>query len=116
MRLDRVINNPALAESFTTKRYTGQFVAGGYQSTPQTIADYGVISDPSGEELQQIPQGDEVIGAIMVHKTSVIYDTHSAGLSDIIVWHGLEYRVSKVWDYSNRGGYWSAICTRILGE
>ena len=47
-----------------------------------------------------------------------MYETRTGsneGLSDILIHHGVQYRVSKVWDWSN-AGYWKAFAVRIKGS
>ena len=119
--LTEVVNDTDLAESFTITRSTGQFAAGGWIETTKTVKMYGVITAPEGEDLQMIPEADEVEGAIAVYSSQQIFETHldsekgqDQGTSDVILWQGFQYRVIKAWRYNTRG-FWKAIAARMLG-
>lgn len=101
-------------EPFTILRYAGNFAAGGYQEQPATLARFGVISNPQGSDLAQVPEGDRVNGAIMINGWDEIKETNSEGTSDVVVWQGQQYKVVKVWNYSNRN-YWYAYAVRMSG-
>jgi hypothetical protein len=123
--LAEVVNDPELAEDggFTILRSTTSYGAGGIQSTTTAIASYGVIDNPAGNILQQLPEADRIEGSIAVHTEAVIYETqddegtnaNQTGVSDIIVWHGLQWMVNHVFDRGNRG-YYSAVCSRMRGN
>lgn len=103
-----------ICEPFTIQRYNGQFVAGGYQEAPTAIPSFGVISAPTGDELNQVPEGDRVTGAIVVHTQALLLETNSKGTSDELVWQGQRYQVVKVWVYQNRN-YYKAYAVRMSG-
>lgn len=101
-------------ENFTLLRYQGGFVAGGYAEAPTTLARFGVISAPSGNELSQVPEGDRVQGAIAIHTWEELKETSESGTSDVAQWQGQNYKIVKVWPYPNRG-YWHAYAVRMSG-
>lgn len=104
-----------VSESFTIQRYpSGQFVQGGYAEQPTAISSFGVISAPTGDELNQVPEGDRVSGAIVVHTQALILETNPSGTSDELVWQGQRYQVIKVWVYQNRN-YYKAYAVRMSG-
>lgn len=115
MDLNDVVSDADIAEPFVILRSTGAFVAGGYQSAPASIPSFGVISQPNGIELEQVPEGDRAKGAIVVHTQAPIYQTNPTGTSDIVVWYGDQYRVVKVYQYQNRN-YYHAIAVRMSGQ
>jgi hypothetical protein len=101
-------------EPFTILRYKGNFVAGGYQEAPTTLAFFGVISNPGADALALVPEGDRVNGSNMINWWDEIKESNADGTSDVVVWNGRKYRVARVWDYSNRN-YWYALAVRMEG-
>ena len=101
-------------EPFVILRQAGAFVAGGYAEQPQALPRFGVISAPTGNELNQVSEGDRVSGAIVVHTWDEIMETNPNGTSDELAWQGQNYRVVKVWPYFNRS-YWKAYAVRTSG-
>ena len=113
MNLSSVVNSPRLnAQAYTIQRSTGSFVLGGYQSVPTPVPGFGVISVASAKELQQTPEGDSALGAMVFRNSQPLYTTNTTGISDIIEWQGDNYRIQNVepWvDY----GYFKAIGVRM---
>ena len=121
--LSEIINDPDLAEAFTIIRSSGSFASGGWRNVQTNIKSYGVIDNAQGQDLEMIPEGDRVLGAIVIHTEAPMYVSHedpvdgvnSPGISDIVVWHGQQWRLMHVSDRSNRG-YYSAVAVRMAGQ
>jgi hypothetical protein len=133
--LSRVVANPIMAEAYTIQRSIGTFKLGGWSRTWVSVPGYGVISVAKDQDLQMIPEGDRVGGAIVVHSVDRIYITSSEGegyseqafgtsgysgsetefISDQIVWQLNRYRILHVGPYPNRG-YWKGIGVRMRGH
>jgi hypothetical protein len=116
--LQDVVNNPDLAEPFTILRITGQQGTGGWLAgTPQSISVYGTVSIASARELEMIPEADRVHEVRVFHSSTQMYGTseNRSGTSDILVWRGIQYRVLKNPNYSQRG-FWEAFATRMQGS
>lgn len=111
-----VVSDPDLAQPFTILRSTGSWVNGVWQSTVVSTPSYGVIAEPTEVDLEMVPEGDKVKGAIVVWSPQIIYATHATegagGSSDIIIWNGLNHRVLQTKLYSDYG-YYRAIATRM---
>jgi hypothetical protein len=115
--LQDVVNDPDLAEAWTILRNAGQFAAGGWQGTTSSIPFWGVTTVDEATMIEMIPEADRVHGArlfISECRMNVTSEKES-GTSDIIVWHGEQWRVRSVADYSNRGGFYAAQATRMRG-
>lgn len=113
-----VITDPDFAQNFTVYRSTGSFVDGVWtENTPSAIKMLGVVTVSSSKELDQVPEGDRVKGAMTFHTVCPIYATRvgtSQGTSDKILWRGEYYKLANVYpevDY----GYWKGIGVRIKG-
>jgi hypothetical protein len=68
--------------------------------------------------LAQVPEGDRVTGARVFWSVSPMYETRTGsdeGLSDILIHHGVQYRVAKVWNWSDNG-FFKAFAVRIKGS
>ena len=97
---------------------TGIFVAGGFQPGPtQTLNFFGVIGVATPKQLQMFPEGDRIAGSEIVICNSMLYATSESreATSDLIVWHGLKYRVKSVAPWMDFG-YVAAIVERMKGS
>lgn len=112
-----IVSDPDFAESFTLLRSTGGAYdsSGEYQDSKTSTPMYGVIEEINSDDLDQVPEGDRIMGAITVWSPQQMNATSTAGISDIVVWHGQNWRVAKTWDRST-DGFWKAIAVRMSGE
>jgi hypothetical protein len=116
--VSEILNDPDLCEPFEVQRSTGSFQAGRFVSTASAVPLYGSVQMADAKTLQQVPEGDRVTSARVFWSTSPMYETRTGsneGLSDILVHHGVQYRVAKVWDWSG-AGYFKAFAVRIKGS
>jgi hypothetical protein len=118
--LSRVVAGNLLTESYTIQRSTGFFGPGGSSSVSTSIPGFGVVSVASDQDLQMVPEGDRVTGAMVFHSQERIYETQvdangKQRISDKILWNFQLYRVLTVGPYPNRG-FWRAIGVRMAGQ
>lgn len=112
-----IINDPDFATRLTVTRSQGVFARGGWQSTSTTLTVMGVANTSSGNDLEQLEEGDRVTGNMTFYSTQPLYATRagaSAGLSDLITYKGDTYRLAKVWDRS-ANGFFKAVGVRTSG-
>lgn len=112
-----VITDPDFAQPFTVYRSSGgQFISGGWsEGTPEQISLKGIVTVGSEKDLQQVPEGDRVEGAMLFYAIQELLTSHKdPGTSDQILWNGDFYRVQKVWNYG-KYGYWKAYGVRMEG-
>jgi hypothetical protein len=110
-----VLCNPDLCQPFTAQRSTGQFGLGGFVSSAAAVSLYGAVQAADAKTIEQIPEGDRKTGARVFWSVSPMYETRdgeTVGVSDILVHKGHNYRVVKVWDWSDNG-YYKAYATRM---
>ena len=119
--VSEVVTDPDFAQTFSVSRSIGEFAEGGWvEATPVILTLYGPVVSASQEDLQQVPEGDRVVGAKAFYSTEKLYRTHkesgpqSSGTSDRITWQGEEYRISAVFPFEDYG-YWKAIAVRTKG-
>ena len=119
--LSDVIDGAGLDESYPyviSRSSDGEFVAGGWSEARVQLYGYGVVSTPSGKELEMIPEADRAHELRTFHSTRPLYTTQLNPVpgmtSDILIWNGVKFRVLIVRNYSNRG-YWKAIAARMVG-
>ena len=114
-----IVDDQDFAQSFTiTRSQNGKFVLGRWQNSTVTVGMWGSIQPPEPEELEQVPEGDRMLGVIAVHCTQRLYETNTNqtdGISDQVIWHGENYRVFKVYPW-NDYGYWKALAVRMSGQ
>jgi len=131
--LEEIVNDLDLAESFTIQRSTGSFVLGGFSTVVTNVQGYGIVTVAKDQDLEMIPEGDRVTGAMLLHSATKIYittlgaptygsDQYNPGdyggnqhVSDIIIWHEQQYRVLSIAPWSNFG-YWRAVMVRMAGQ
>lgn len=119
INVQEIITDPDFCQTFTVSRSSGDFGKGGWaESTPTTITMIGVVTVANEKDMQQVPEADRVMGAMMFHSTEAIYTTRAKdtpATSDKIQWRGEWYRVAKVWplvDY----GFYKAYAYRMTGN
>lgn len=118
--LSEVVNNPDMAQDFTLLRSSGSWQNGIWISVPASQLCHGVVSVATPRDLDMIPEGDRVTGAMVFHSSVPLYGTwvdpqgmqHS---SDILMWNGNQFRVLTVSQYLDYG-YYRAVATRLLTD
>ena len=113
--VSEIVSDPDFAQPFTINRQTGVFVLGGYTTTSTPIPAGGVITVASERDLDQVPEGDRVRGAMLFYSHSQMNVTPESGTSDTITLRGDSYRVVKVWPYADYG-FWKALGVRMTGD
>ena len=118
LNVSELLSDPDSAQAFTIQRSTGSFQLGGWQNATTSVPAVGVITPASEWDLRQVAEGDRVTGAMTFHTATPLYQTHggaNAGLSDILVWRGDEYRIAQLLPFGDYGLY-KAVAVRVSGE
>lgn len=113
-----IVTDPDMAQTFTVTRTAGHFAIGGWMNdTPTAISMYGVVTVPDSRDLEQVPEGDRVLGVMAFHSAQPLYLTRgdNSGISDVITWRGEDYRIIKIRTYADYG-YYAAIGVRMAGD
>ena len=118
--LSQVVNDPDFAKEFTIRRYSGQFQKGGWVQSGIDVPGYGIVTVAKEREIESLPEFDRIIGAMIFHSSDPIYITElefgeNQKVSDVIIWHEHEYRIMKVWPWSDFG-YYRALGVRMAGQ
>ena len=77
----------------------------------------GIVTMATAKDMQMVPEGDRMTGAIRILTTERIYITDGAtkDTTDMVLWRGARYRIVKVTpdvDY----GFYRSIGTRLDGD
>jgi hypothetical protein len=86
----------------------------------EVIPFFGSIQPATTRDLEQVPLGDRVTGAMKFISHREMFVTHTkgigspSGLSDTIEWRGDRYGITKV-DPWGDFGFWKAIGVRQRG-
>ncbi|MDU7441763.1 MAG: hypothetical protein E7L05_14625 [Clostridium sp.] len=119
INLSRVINDTRISQEFKVFRKTGEWIKGRFEEKETQIDMNGVIVPATNKEVEMIPEGDRVKGAISIHSTKRLYTTHLAdkgeGTSDEIEWENERYKVYSLGSYS-KYGFYSAIGMRLVSN
>ena len=108
-----VLLGGSLTQTVTVYRKSGAWIAGVWTASPDTaIAITAVVTRPSPNDLDQIPEGDRQKGAIAVYSTTQLMLTNASGTSDEVLYGGDRYRLAQVWDWS-AAGYYKAIGVKM---
>lgn len=123
INLSAIVNDPDFAQTFAIARsHGGSWQLGKWVNLTLVITGFGIIQPSTPEELEQVPEGDRVKGAMTFHSECRLYETHTdgpvdvrAGISDIITWRGQEWKLVKVFKWEDFG-YYKAIGVRMSGQ
>jgi hypothetical protein len=114
-----VVNDPDFAQAFTiTRSQGGKWELGRWQNATVDLPQWGAVQQPETKDLEQVPEGDRLLGVIVIHNEQEMYVTNSDGtgkISDIVTWHNDQYRLISVSDRSDYG-YFKAIAVRMAGQ
>ena len=116
--LSEVVNSEDLAaEEYTILRGPGRWLNGVWQSNAMPMPGFGSVTLANARDLEMIPEGDVVHGAMVFHSETPLYGTHgdstrSGASSDVILWNNLYWRVLTVVPYG-KFGFFRAVATRI---
>jgi len=116
IQVGEVLNDPDVCQEFQVLRSAVTWLNGVAQNTTVPLDFYGAISIAKSRDLAMVPEGDKISEAIVCWSTQELLGTHATegigGLSDLIVWRGLQWRVLECKYYSDYG-YWRAVATRL---
>lgn len=115
IQVSEVVNDIDMAQNFSILRSTGSFNVGVWESTTETLSGYGVISVAKPRDLEMIPEGDKIVGAMVFHSQQPLYGTHDGqapGSSDILIWNNHQWRILSVSQYKDYG-YYRAVAERL---
>ena len=116
--LEDIVNDPDFAEPFSIERSSGAFVMGVYEQTQNIVKAYGVVTPSNPEEMQQVAEGDRLLGSITVKSSTqfLLSQTTAGGgqenVADVIDWNNDRYRVVYLWPWQDFG-YYKCIANRI---
>ena len=117
VNLSRVIHSPRLSQKITIFRTSGNWQDGGWvqDETHTELTMRGIVTMAKAKDLEMVPEGDRLTGAIKVLTTERLYITSDGNITDMVLWRGASYRVVTVTpdiDY----GFYRSICTRWDGD
>jgi hypothetical protein len=106
---------------------TGQYVPGGFDVQPTTLAFRGISQVADPRTLDMVPEGDFVLGSRVFWSDAPIYETEATNtgdttidptegrISDVLVFHGEQWKVIHVWGWQDNG-YFKALAVRMRGN
>lgn len=103
--LSRLIADPDFSEPFVIRRRIGKWVAGRFIATPEDTAVTGIVEPTSGDDLEQVPEGDRVSGMMTFYTRQPVYLSQDKQQSDELIWRGRVYKAVQVLDWSRHGFY-----------
>ena len=115
-----IIHDPELGQPWVLLRsYGGSWELGGWQEAERKeIPVFSVVSSAEDEELDLVPEGDRISGAMVFYHTEPIYlsipEPGGPSVSDFIRWNDKEYKVVRV--LPGPYGYWRAFAVRVSGN
>lgn len=112
----RVINSPHLSQVIRYHRTTGQWVNGEYiQTKAVPLTCVGIVTVAKPKDLQLLPEGDRLEGAMKFLTTVQLFQTNDKTVSDVVEWRGAKYKILTVTpdiDY----GFFRSIGIRLEGD
>ena len=115
-----ILGSPLGSQVLNIYRSIGSFIKGKWTASPYSPSPFAVqgIAYPSSQkELDMVPEGDRIKGAITFITVEELYVTSSvrSGISDEIEWNGDRYKIFQTWEWKDYG-YCMSIAERIKGD
>lgn len=117
LNVSRVVNNPAMQQSFTIQRNTYTFQNEGEWTKQGTenIGAKGIVTPSTAKDRTEfLPEGQREVAAITIYSPVAINNADGNSTeADVILWNGNSYRVqySKPWASY---GYWFVVATFFI--
>ena len=105
----RILSSPHFRQTFQVFRSVGHFGLGGWIEEVQSPPSFdvsGAVWPSTAKEIQQVPEGDRVMGMVTFASVTELYTTHAsgvAGTSDQIEWRGEKYKLIQQMPYNDYG-------------
>lgn len=98
INLSRVVVSPHLSQNITVHRTSGRWNRGEWiMGEEKIITSRGIVTVARPKDLEQIPEGDRITGAMRFLTLHRLYHTNSAEpISDFVVWRGARYRIIQI--------------------
>ena len=103
--VSQLITDPDFCEPFVIRRRVGKWEAGRFVATPEDTAVNGSVEPTSGDDLEQVPEGDRVSGMMTFYVKQPIYLSQDKQQSDEILCRGKTYKAVQIQDWSRHGFY-----------
>ena len=116
-----VLGSKLNSQKLKIYRSSGSFVNGRWTEDIQSPPYFelrGIAYPSSEKELNQVPEGDRVKGAMSFITTEELYVTrqgNAPGLSDKIEWKGEIYKIVQTLNWTSYGSF-TSIAVRIVGN
>jgi galactose-6-phosphate isomerase len=107
-----ILVDPDFAQDFTVVRFIRTVNNQGLTvDSPGLFATYGVILPLSGAQLAMLPEAERTGSYISVYTTFALYALTDRTAPDHVQWHGRDYLVRTVNDWTDWGlGFTQAVC------
>ena len=102
--VSQLITDPDFCEPFVIRRRIGKWEAGRFIATPEDTVN-GIVEPTSGDDLEQVPEGDRVSGMMTFYTKQPVYLSQDKQQSDEIIWRGKLYKAVQILDWSRHGFY-----------
>lgn len=127
--LSFVVDDGVLSDPWEIERSTGSWKQGGWVTVPSLIPGWGVISVATADDVEMVPEGDPISGAMVFHSQERPFltqmDQQKFGekgygqviqhVSDIFIFANQKWRVMWVSPYPQHN-FWKAIAVRMQGN
>lgn len=116
INLSRVAKSPRFTQQITVMRTLSHWVRGELVPYPSAeINMQAIVTVATPKDLQQVPEGDRMLGGMRFTTTKRLYNTAGPMKSDVVIWRGAKYKILTVTpdvDY----GFYHAVGTRLEGD
>lgn len=116
INVSRVAKSNRFTQMITITRTESEWVRGEMvPKEPLTFDLLGIVTVAQPKDLQLVPEGDRLTGAMKFITTEELYPTRQAHKNDVITWRGAKYKIITVTpdiDY----GFFRSIGTRLEGD
>lgn len=119
VNVGRVVRSKRLGcQRITVKRYAASWYDGAYgrdADNPIVLQVAAIVTVAQPKDLQLLPEGDRVTGAMKFLTNVELHATNGEAISDELEWRGARYKILTVTpdiDY----GFYRSIGTRLDGD
>ena len=103
--VSNLITDPDFCEPFIVRKKPGRWEDGEFVTLPVDKRVTGIVEPTTGDDLEQIPEGDRVSGMVTFYTKEAIDLSLDNHLADEFIWRKKLYKAVTVLDWSRHGFY-----------
>lgn len=103
--MSELLYDQDFCEEFKILRSSGQYVNHRWQPSTEVINVTGIATTVNSKDFDMLPEGERVSGLRTFYSMQELRGSSGEATADICEYHGQQYRLFQIFDYSNNGFY-----------